>query len=232
MTLLLGGSVLLIGGSAVALVLGWLNANEGFVWTSIAATLGAAVLLVIAFLRSRKEAPAAATAGPSGRGAEIDPEILADREKRSKEKYARASTRGSDAAGETAVMDPAATGDRLDDQPERDDVESDDDEGEEEDDAAGPGAGTIVSPAAGMIITTGPTPQSAAPGPDDGDDATAATVGPPAGTPGDSQTVVGIPKTKKFHSPGCRFASAKGAETMDRAAAEERGYQACGVCKP
>ncbi|HYN36778.1 MAG TPA: hypothetical protein VEV82_07335 [Actinomycetota bacterium] len=229
MTLLLGGSVLLIGGSAVALVLGWLNANEGFVWTSIAATLGAAVLLVIAFLRSRQEAPAAATAGPTSGGAEIDPEILADRDKRSKEKYARANTRGSDAAGETAVMDPATDEAGSDD----DEDEEDGEEDEEDGDAAAPGAGTVVTPAAGTIITTGPTPESEAPaGPDDGEDATAATVGPLAGTSGDSGTVVGIPKTKKFHSAGCRFASAKGAETMDRATAEERGYQPCGVCKP
>lgn len=224
MTLLLGGSVLLIGGSAVALVLGWLNANEGFVWTSIAATLVAAVLLVVAFLRSRKEAPAAAVAGPGSGGAEIDPEILADREKRSKEKYARANTRGSDEAGATAVMDPAT-----------DEAGSDDDEGEDsgEGDSPATTAGTVVTPAAGTIITSGMAPKTDGPAaPDDGDDATAATVGPPAGASGDSGTVVGIPKTKKFHSPGCRFASAKGAETMDRAVAEERGYQPCGVCKP
>ena len=63
MTLLLGGSILLIAGSGVALVLGWLNANEGFIWTSIAATAGAAVLLALAYFRSSR-VPAAATAAP------------------------------------------------------------------------------------------------------------------------------------------------------------------------
>ncbi|MDQ3986949.1 MAG: hypothetical protein M3280_10700 [Actinomycetota bacterium] len=63
MTLLLGGSILLIAGSGVALVLGWLNASEGFIWTSIGATAGAAVLLALAYFRSSR-VPAAATAAP------------------------------------------------------------------------------------------------------------------------------------------------------------------------
>lgn len=208
MTLLLGGSVLLIGGSAVALVLGWLNANEAFIWTSIGATVGAAVLLVIAFLRSRREAPAAATAGPTAEST-IDPAILADREERQSQKYARATTRGSDDAEETAVSQPP---------------------GDEKDDKA-----ADATPAPGTVVTSsGLGAAAAAVSADDGSDtgSTAATVGPPAGAADQVGTVVAIPKTKKFHSVGCRFASAKGAESMDRSSAEERGFQPCGVCKP
>src|SRR5688572_20253433 len=104
MTLLLGGTVLLIAGSAVALVLGWLNANEGFIWASIVATAVAAGLLIVAFFRSRKEAPAAATAAPTAETM-IDPEILADREERANQKYQRATTRGEDEEAEKAAGD-------------------------------------------------------------------------------------------------------------------------------
>ena len=219
MTLLLGGSVLLIGGSAVTLVLGWLNANETYIWTSIAATVGAAVLLVIAFLRSRKEPPATATTGLAE--SIIDPEILADREDRATQKYERASTRGSeDDADATAVVEPAGA---------EDDAAPATDEPEEGESVGTPAPGTVVT-SSGLGTAVAAVSASA----DSGGDAdpTAATVGPPAGAADQSGTVVAIPKTKKFHSLGCRFASAKGAESMARADAVERGFQPCGVCKP
>ena len=63
MTVLIGASVLLIAGSAVALVFGWTGADQSLIWTSIAATAAAAVALSLAYFRSRTEA---ATARPSG----------------------------------------------------------------------------------------------------------------------------------------------------------------------
>lgn len=66
MTALLGGSVLLIAVSAAALVYGWLNGEDTFIWGSIVATAASAILVVIAFVRSNKE-PAVAT-GPTGPG--------------------------------------------------------------------------------------------------------------------------------------------------------------------
>ena len=216
MTLLLGGSVLLIGGSAVALVLGWLNANETYIWTSIGATAAAAVLLVVAFLRSRKEAPAAATAPPTAESL-IDPEILADREERATQKYSRATTRGADETEATAVT-PAA----------EDEVAEDDDEDDESDGTPAPGT-VVTSTGLGTAVAAVAADDESN---DNAAGATAATVGPPAGGADATASVVAIPKTKKFHSLGCRFASAKGAETMDRASAVERGYQPCGVCKP
>jgi hypothetical protein len=153
MTAFLGGSILLIGVSAVALVMGWLNANETYIWTSIASTGLAGILLAIAYARSKREPPATAVApvGTPGGASGLDPEIEAAREERASQKYSRATVRGPLKA-------------------ER--------EG------------------------------------------------------GEQGTVVAVPKTKKFHSPTCRFASAKDTERMDRAAAMERGFNPCGVCKP
>lgn len=221
MTFLLLGSVLLIGVSATTLVLGWLNANEGFIWTSIVATAVAAVLLIVAFFRSRKEAPATATAAPT-QETTIDPEILADREERSKQKYQRAMTRGEeeDAAAAAASEAPPPP-------PPPSDEPGSDEIGAEEDSGA-PAPGTVVTSTtlgAGAAAASAGDPQT-------DPDATAATVGPPAGGAEELGRVVAVSKTKKFHSPGCRFASAKGAESMDRADAERHGYQPCGVCKP
>jgi hypothetical protein len=56
MTILVGASVLLIAGSAIALVFGWVSANESLIWTSIVASVAAAIALALAFMRSRKEA--------------------------------------------------------------------------------------------------------------------------------------------------------------------------------
>lgn len=58
MTLLIGGSVLLIVASAIALVFGWVSANESLIWTSIVASVLAAIALALAFMRSRVEAVA------------------------------------------------------------------------------------------------------------------------------------------------------------------------------
>lgn len=63
MTVLIGASVLLIAGSAVALVFGWTGADQSLIWTSIAATAAAAVTLALAYFRSRS-APAPSQ-GPS-----------------------------------------------------------------------------------------------------------------------------------------------------------------------
>lgn len=64
MTLLIGTSVLAIAASAIALVFGWITANESLIWTSIATSAAAAVALALAFFRSRQEAAALAR-GPA-----------------------------------------------------------------------------------------------------------------------------------------------------------------------
>jgi hypothetical protein len=76
MTALIGGSLLLILGSAITLVVGWTSADESLIWTSIAASVGAAIMLSIGYARSRTEAtrlapappPAQAPAPPQGSG--------------------------------------------------------------------------------------------------------------------------------------------------------------------
>ena len=56
MTALIGGSVLLIAGSALALVFGWLTAEAALIWTSIAASVVAGILLALGYSRARQEA--------------------------------------------------------------------------------------------------------------------------------------------------------------------------------
>ena len=55
MTALIGGSVLLIAGAALALVFGWIGADTNLIWVSIAASVMAAVLLALGYHRSKNE---------------------------------------------------------------------------------------------------------------------------------------------------------------------------------
>ena len=129
MTLLIGGSVLLIVASSIALVFGWVSANESLIWTSIVASVLAGVALALAFMRSRVEA-----VGVERRAA------AAEKEEAEKQR-------------------------------------------------------TIAEQEA-------------------------------------KQEVVGIPDTKRFHRPNCRYASSQGAETITKAAARKAGMRPCGICKP
>ena len=56
MTALIGGSLLLIVVAAVALTTGWMGANEPLIWTSIVASVAAAVMLSLGYYRSKAEA--------------------------------------------------------------------------------------------------------------------------------------------------------------------------------
>lgn len=56
MTALIGGSLLLIVVAAIALAMGWVGANESLIWTSIVASVGAAVMLSLGYYRSKAEA--------------------------------------------------------------------------------------------------------------------------------------------------------------------------------
>jgi hypothetical protein len=55
MTALVGGSVLLIVVAATALVLGWTSADGSLIWTSIGASVTAAILLALGYYRSKAE---------------------------------------------------------------------------------------------------------------------------------------------------------------------------------
>lgn len=69
MTALIGGSLLLIAGSAIALVVGWTSADESLIWTSIAASVAAAVMLSLGYYRSRAEAAKRPAGGAPSRPA-------------------------------------------------------------------------------------------------------------------------------------------------------------------
>ncbi|HYI45946.1 MAG TPA: hypothetical protein VE174_10880 [Actinomycetota bacterium] len=55
MTALIGGSMLLIAGSAIALVFGWISAEANLIWISIGASVGAGILLALGYSRSKQE---------------------------------------------------------------------------------------------------------------------------------------------------------------------------------
>ena len=93
MTVLIGASVLLIAGSAIALVFGWTGADQSLIWTSIAATAAAAVALSLAYFRSRSEL---ATSGRSATAAKQPEETPSDADaepERAPEVVAVASTK-------------------------------------------------------------------------------------------------------------------------------------------
>ena len=64
MTALVGGSVLLIVVAATALVLGWSSADGSLIWTSIGASVTAAVLLALGYYRSKAELDTAPAPDP------------------------------------------------------------------------------------------------------------------------------------------------------------------------
>jgi hypothetical protein len=66
MTLLIGSSVGLIATSAIALLFGWITADEWLIWISIVASTAAAVTLAIAYQRSRDEVVSARRAPAPG----------------------------------------------------------------------------------------------------------------------------------------------------------------------
>ena len=44
--------------------------------------------------------------------------------------------------------------------------------------------------------------------------------------------VVAVPGRQRYHRPECRYAKVPEAEAMSPSAAQRRGYDACGICKP
>lgn len=65
MTFLIVGSIVAIAASAAFLIFGWVGANEILIYLSIAASIGAAVCLALAFSRSRTAPPARRAEGSS-----------------------------------------------------------------------------------------------------------------------------------------------------------------------
>lgn len=56
MTALIGGSLLLIVGASIALVIGWIGEDESLIWASIVSSVAAGVMLAMAYGRSKADA--------------------------------------------------------------------------------------------------------------------------------------------------------------------------------
>jgi hypothetical protein len=56
---LIAGSLLLLTGAAASVVYGWISENQAFVWLSVASSAGTAVLLALAYSKSKAEVAAA-----------------------------------------------------------------------------------------------------------------------------------------------------------------------------
>jgi predicted lipid-binding transport protein (Tim44 family) len=119
MTILIGASVLLIAGSAVALVFGWTGADQTLIWTSIAATAAAAVTLALAYFRSRHEpapsqgaSPAQDASRPTSSSTATATQIRPEEAATSRDPEATAPARGSaseDASADEKPAEPPAT---------------------------------------------------------------------------------------------------------------------------
>jgi hypothetical protein len=137
MTALVGGSVLLIVVAATALVLGWTSADGSLIWTSIGASVTAAVLLALGYYRSKAEldtptppppappgpepleapepqessAPATRPAVPSTAGGMEDREVVADPDRK---RYHRPECRFARVARAQTMSHDAARARRYD----------------------------------------------------------------------------------------------------------------------
>ena len=85
MTALIGGSVLLIAGATIALVLGWVSASSSLIWTSIVASAGAAVMLALGYYRSRavvQRTPSSGKPPPTASAPSAQGEVVAIAERK------------------------------------------------------------------------------------------------------------------------------------------------------
>ena len=236
MALLMGGALVLIAASAGILVVGWLNANPTMIVTSMAGLLGAGLLLLSAFVRSRRIA-AAAAAG-SAAEAHLKAELA-------HAGHADGTVPDHVDAVSSEEPDPGATWVAPLPVP------------------GAPSATTPVNPAEELGGTGNATTHESEPVPEElppkqparkktaqKKTATkaAASKGSAKGTRSKAKTA-GTAKTTtkptkqppkvvvfdgrdKYHRPGCRFAKGRGGERVTKATARRWGYEPCSVCDP
>ncbi len=196
-TALISGSLVLLVGAAAALALGWGSAKESYILGSMVASLVAGVLLVAAWVVSKRkpavrkaEGPDLAVAPPppmpSVKKPVTEDVISAPKRRRKAQKPSTPSPPSPPSRRATAPPVPEA-------KPE-------------------------------------PAPLEVVPGRKEAK--TRAKAEPAAAAAVSAGDVIAIPDRKRFHTPECRFAKAKGAERMSKASARRRGYVACGICKP
>ena len=101
MTALIGGSMLLIALAAITLVIGWIGADPPLIWTSIASSVLAAVLLALGYYRSRSEV--LAQAGPMVQTQEGEVVAVPDRQRYHRPECRYAKVKGAEAMSVTAA---------------------------------------------------------------------------------------------------------------------------------
>lgn len=209
MVVLIGASLLFIVASAGTLVWGWLNGQQTLIWTSIACSVLAGLLLLVAHLKTRRK-PAVDVLGSSaeraatGEGAPaggLRSRFGRPRGAPATKTQAPAAPSDATAVAGTPSSAAAATAGAVEPEP-----------------ASIPAAATTTRPR---------TPAKPEPGP-----APAKRAASSKRSASSDTEVVAVAERKKFHRPDCRYAKAKGAETMSKANARRRGLAPCGICKP
>ncbi|HVM34305.1 MAG TPA: hypothetical protein VM784_03070 [Actinomycetota bacterium] len=225
MTLLIAASIVLILGSAGTLVFGWTNQNESLIWSSIVFSLGAAIALAVAYVRSKREL---ARPAPAASGAGSEPS-----------RWTLGSTEDAPAEPESGEGAPGAE-EMPGDRPAEDETMSHEQSPEEpapSDDQASVvprSAAATSSEELSPLEAVGDAAPSAGAGV--GAAATSPTKGRSTSKPkrktASSGEVVAVADRKKYHRPECRYAKAAGGERITKAQARRRSYSACGICKP
>ncbi|MFN2526659.1 MAG: hypothetical protein ABR505_10445 [Actinomycetota bacterium] len=210
MVILIGASLLFIVASAGTLVWGWLNGQQTLIWTSIACSAAAGVLLLVAHFKTRRR-PVIETAGSAAGGTRrAEPARGGLRSRLTRSRPAPAAKAEAPSAPASSVT-PAPTGATIS--------------------AAAPTGGVVEPEPAVVPATVGAARSRTASKPETGP-APAKRAAASRSSTAATTEVVAVAERKKFHRPDCRYAKAKGAETMSKANARRRGLAPCGICKP
>lgn len=207
MVVLIAASLLFIVASAGTLVWGWLNGQQTLIWTSIACSVLAGVLLLVAHLKTRRK-PAVDVLGSTERAGTSTETRAAGLKSRFRRPRSAPATKT-----ETPAAPSVATASRAPSS------------------VAAATAGAVepepVAIPAAATTTRSRTPAKPEPGP-----APAKRAASSKRSASSDTQVVAVAERKKFHRPDCRYAKSKGAETMSKANARRRGLAPCGICKP
>jgi hypothetical protein len=231
MAVLMGGSLVLIAASAGVLVIGWLNANPSMIVTSMGGLVAAGLLLLVAYVRSRRIVGRAASglAPASSVGTRTDA-VVADPAGPEPQPDPAGTTRVSAAPHESApeVAPLPVPGAPSVSVPV---------EGAPAGTAASATPSTVRKTTTAKKSTRKNTTASAKSGGSRGAPKAGAATGkatPARKTTASKQPpkVIVFDGRDKYHRPGCRFAKGRGAEKVTKATARRWGYEPCSICEP
>lgn len=218
MVVLIAASLLFIVASATTLVWGWLNGQQTLIWTSIACSVLAGLLLLVAHFKTRRR-PVIESVGATSTGTRT--ERRAERSRPGLRSRLTRSGRTEEAKPEAPAAPKIAT------------TATETTTATSAPSTTAAATGGALEPEAAAAARTGlvgttrsRTPSKPEPGP-----APAKRASSRGGT-STATEVVAVAERKKFHRPECRYAKAKGAEAMSKANARRRGLAPCGICKP